>query len=85
MPSETAMPSFWSSSFFRGETALELPGPGCEPITDDFEYEHLIGIAAMQLLERFVMIVHNLDTCNYSANIQPIAYSRMTRAFLQLH
>lgn len=33
------MPSFWSSSFFRGETALELPGPGCEPITDDFEYE----------------------------------------------
>jgi len=46
VPSETAMPSFWSSSFFRGETALELPGPGCEPITDDFEYEYLIGIGS---------------------------------------
>lgn len=64
------MPSFWSSSFFRGETALELPGPGCEPITDDFEYEYLIGMAAMQLLEGFVMIVH--CTILILATIQPV-------------
>jgi len=35
----TPMVSFWSGNFFRGETALELPGPGCEPLTSDFGYE----------------------------------------------
>lgn len=40
MFSQTSM-SFWSGNFFRGETALELPGPGCEPLTHDFGYEFL--------------------------------------------
>ena len=31
--------AFFSKSFFRTDTELVLPGPGCEPLATDFGYE----------------------------------------------
>ncbi|CAE7236591.1 SKOR, partial [Symbiodinium necroappetens] len=38
---EGSVASFFSTPFFRGDSrqSLGLEGPGCEPLTDDFDYE----------------------------------------------
>ena len=35
------MASFFGGPFFRQDSRLSLEGPGCQPLTDDFDYERL--------------------------------------------
>lgn len=51
------MASFFSGSFFRTETELVLPGPGCEPLATDFGYEPPgLGSSIYSLRSRFELL-----------------------------